>query len=55
MVSDGQSSCTREVVAAPDFQLDGRTVRLIDTPGFDDSDRSDVDVLKTVAMFMAEQ
>lgn len=35
------------------FTLDGQTVTLIDTPGFDDSDRSDADILTLVANYMA--
>jgi hypothetical protein len=34
------------------FELDGRLVRLIDTPGFDDSAISDVDVLEMIAAFL---
>ena len=36
------------------FTLDHRTVTLIDTPGFDDSDRSDADILALVANHMAQ-
>lgn len=35
------------------FTLDGQTVTLIDTPGFDDSDRSDADILTLLAGYMA--
>ena len=38
--------------AAGAFYLDGRRVVLIDTPGFDDTTRSDTDVLKLVAAFL---
>ena len=38
-------------VADP-FHLDGRSVVLIDTPGFDDTTRSDTDVLKMIAAFL---
>lgn len=36
------------------FNLDGQTVTLIDTPGFDDSERSDADILTLVANYMAQ-
>lgn len=43
-------SCT-ENVNVYSFKLDGsRTVHLIDTPGFDDTNRSDADVLKQIAL-----
>lgn len=31
----------------------GRTIRLIDTPGFDDTNRSDTDILKDIAFFLS--
>jgi hypothetical protein len=33
--------------------LDGRSVTLIDTPGFDDTTKSDADVLQMIAIFLA--
>jgi hypothetical protein len=39
-------------VAQP-FELDGRMVALIDTPGFDDTTKSDADVLRMIALFLA--
>ena len=35
------------------FEHAGRRVFLIDTPGFDDTFRSDIDVLKDVAFFFS--
>jgi len=35
------------------FDLDGRRVTLIDTPGFGEITRSDTDVLKEIAEFLA--
>ena len=32
--------------------LDGHRVVLIDTPGFDDSSKSDTDILKIIAAFL---
>jgi predicted GTPase len=47
-------SCTKEVARSPVFTVDGRRVVLIDTPGFDDNEVSDVGTLKQIASFMAE-
>jgi hypothetical protein len=38
---------------ADPFELDGRRITLIDTPGFDDTRKSDTDVLKMIAAFLA--
>ena len=46
-------SCTAEVQLSDMFTLDGRRVLLIDTPGFDDTSKSDTDVLKMIAAFLA--
>ncbi|KAK7033306.1 GTP-binding protein A [Favolaschia claudopus] len=46
-------SCTSVVQVEPPFLLDGRAVTLIDTPGFDDTNRSDADILKQIAAFLA--
>jgi len=46
-------SCTDEVQLADEFTLDERRVVLIDTPGFDDTTKSDTDVLKMIADFLA--
>ena len=46
-------SCTAEVKLADKFILDGRTVTLIDTPGFDDTSKSDTDILKMIAAYFA--
>ncbi|KAF9653408.1 P-loop containing nucleoside triphosphate hydrolase protein [Thelephora ganbajun] len=47
------NSCTAEVQLADEFSLDGRRVILIDTPGFDDTSKSDTDILKMIAAFLA--
>jgi len=47
------ASCTAEVQLADEFSLDGRQVILIDTPGFDDTTKSDTDILKLIAAFLA--
>jgi hypothetical protein len=46
-------SCTKIVQPGNPFILDGRRVVLVDTPGFDDTTRSDIDVLNMIAVFLA--
>ena len=46
-------SCTAEVQVTDKFNLDGRAVALIDTPGFDDTSKSDTEILKLIALFLA--
>ena len=46
-------SCTAEVKLANEFILDGRPVTLIDTPGFDDTSKSDTEILRIIAAFLA--
>ena len=46
-------SCTAEVQVASEFTLDGKAVALIDTPGFDDTSKSDTEILKVIAFFLA--
>ncbi|OAL48587.1 P-loop containing nucleoside triphosphate hydrolase protein [Pyrenochaeta sp. DS3sAY3a] len=47
------SSCTQEVQIA-ETVIGGRRVILIDTPGFDDSDRTEADILRLIANYLAE-
>jgi hypothetical protein len=49
VVGEGLESGTCEVNVALDFELDGRLVTLTDTPGFDDTNRSDSEILATIA------
>ena len=44
---------TSTVQVANAFYLDGHRVTLIDTPGFGDTTRSDIDILKEIATFLA--
>ena len=53
-VGDGLESCTTEVQVSMPFELDGRLVELIDTPGFDDAAMSDVDVLNMIATYLCD-
>ena len=46
-------SCTAEVQVANEFTLDGRQILLIDTPGFDDTNVSDAEILERIAAFLA--
>lgn len=39
-------------VASP-FMLDGKMVTLIDTPGFDDTVKSEAEILRLIADFLA--
>ncbi|KAJ7168445.1 P-loop containing nucleoside triphosphate hydrolase protein [Mycena filopes] len=52
-VGRGLQSCTDTVQVAPSFRLDDQLVTLIDTPGFDDTSRSDTDILTQIASFLA--
>ena len=49
----GLESCTAEVKLANEFTLGGRRVTLIDTPGFDDTTKSDTEILQIIAAFLA--
>lgn len=51
-INEGLKSCTDKVQVAKALNLGGRHIVLIDTPGFDDTVRSDTDVLKMVAAFL---
>lgn len=45
-------SCTYDI-GIHSFQLNGRSIFLIDTPGFDDTHRSDTQILKDIAYFLS--
>lgn len=47
------NSCTSEITTYT-VNISGHVVRLIDTPGFDDSDRSDSDILGVIALTLAK-
>ncbi|KAH8074810.1 P-loop containing nucleoside triphosphate hydrolase protein [Cristinia sonorae] len=53
-VSHGLRSCTKGIEVSPPFEVSGRQVTLIDTPGFDDTSMSDTEVLTTIALFLAQ-
>ncbi|KAI0091154.1 hypothetical protein BDY19DRAFT_862471, partial [Irpex rosettiformis] len=50
----GLESCTSEVQTANSFHLDGHVVTLIDSPGFDDTNRSEAEILREVTSFLAK-
>ncbi|RPB04275.1 P-loop containing nucleoside triphosphate hydrolase protein [Choiromyces venosus 120613-1] len=50
-VGHGLEACTQDVQTAK-TTISGREVWLIDTPGFDDTHRSDVDILSTIATWV---
>ncbi|KAJ7859152.1 hypothetical protein B0H14DRAFT_2747238 [Mycena olivaceomarginata] len=52
-VGSSLQSCTTTVQVASPFKLDGRWISLIDTPGFDDTSRSDTEILTQIASFLA--
>ncbi|KAF7424183.1 hypothetical protein PC9H_009486 [Pleurotus ostreatus] len=51
-VGAGLRSCTSDVQLCKPFEVDGRRVILVDTPGFDDTTKSDTDILSTIASFL---
>ncbi|KIP03502.1 hypothetical protein PHLGIDRAFT_31787 [Phlebiopsis gigantea 11061_1 CR5-6] len=53
--SDGLMSCTEKVELSRPFELDGKEVVLVDSPGFDDTAKSDSDVLNIVTEFLASE
>jgi predicted GTPase len=51
-VGRGLKSCTTEVKSTPAFFVNQRRVMLLDTPGFDDTDKSDFDILEEIAKYL---
>ena len=54
-VGHGLNSCTADVQQSPPFDFDGRQVSFIDTPGFDDTNVSDADILKMITLFLTQK
>ncbi|EKM58577.1 uncharacterized protein PHACADRAFT_253025 [Phanerochaete carnosa HHB-10118-sp] len=52
-VGYGLESCTSEVDVAAPFMLDGKPVTLIDTPGFDDTVKTEAEILRLIAEFLS--
>jgi len=55
-VNHSVESCTQEVQAFARLHPDdsGRKIVLIDTPGFDDSGRTDYEILKTITEWLVK-
>ncbi|KAL3584904.1 hypothetical protein FPOAC2_14685 [Fusarium poae] len=51
-IGHGIDSCTQDIKSVT-FTLDGKQVTLIDTPGFDDTFKSDGDILQLVANYLS--
>ncbi|KAK0610823.1 P-loop containing nucleoside triphosphate hydrolase protein [Immersiella caudata] len=49
----GLKSCTSEVRHYTCMLSPGQNLHLVDTPGFDDTTRSDTDILKDIALFLS--
>lgn len=46
------SSCTKTVLPSDMFEVEGHMVQLVDTPGFNDDELSDAQVLELIADWM---
>jgi hypothetical protein len=53
LVGEGLKACTACVMPSNSFTLAGRRILLIDTPGFDDTTLSDIEVLKRLGLFLS--
>jgi hypothetical protein len=51
-VGHGLGSCTTEVGFSKPLELMGRQIILFDTPGFDDTTRTDVEILAEIGVFL---
>ncbi|CEL59941.1 hypothetical protein RSOLAG1IB_09225 [Rhizoctonia solani AG-1 IB] len=51
-VGNDLESCTQEVTPTKTFQVDGQGVILFDTPGFDDTQLSDTEILQRITAFL---
>lgn len=52
IVSRKLESCTKTVEASDMFEVGGHMVRLVDTPGFNDDELTDAEVLSMIAEWM---
>ena len=53
-VGHGVDACTDVVERSLPFQLEGRQITLVDTPGFDDTTKSDAEILKIISEYLAK-
>ncbi|OBZ66326.1 hypothetical protein A0H81_13775 [Grifola frondosa] len=51
-VGNGLESCTDEIGIATPCKISGKDVLLVDTPGFDDTQKTQADILKEIAAFL---
>ncbi|KDQ18736.1 hypothetical protein BOTBODRAFT_127668 [Botryobasidium botryosum FD-172 SS1] len=51
-IGHGLESCTSEVYVTPAFRLENATIRLIDTPGFDDTTRTNTEILDEICKYL---
>jgi predicted GTPase len=54
-VGGGLKSCTSVVQVSKPIELDDRRIVLVDTPGFDDTNRSDTEILRIISHYLAER
>ncbi|KAG8738701.1 hypothetical protein FRC10_006585 [Ceratobasidium sp. 414] len=52
-VGDDLQACTKDVAVSNKFQIGGRGIHLIDTPGFDDTELSDTEILQRISGFLS--
>ncbi|KAG8738086.1 hypothetical protein FRC10_007297 [Ceratobasidium sp. 414] len=52
LVGDDLGSCTQDIAAGNQFQINGRDIQLIDTPGFDDTELSDTEILQRITGYL---
>lgn len=55
LVSKKRESCTKDVQSCTAFEMDDRTVELVDTPGFSDSKMTDTQVLELIGTWMKDK
>ena len=53
-ISDGLESCTADVSEFEVKDPDGRDVVFVDTPGFDDTYKSDIEILTQIAEWLVD-
>lgn len=54
-MSKKSKSCTRKVQASASFEMDCRIVELVDTPGFNNDEMTDTQVLGMIGEWMKER
>ncbi|KAI9787690.1 MAG: hypothetical protein M1839_000221 [Geoglossum umbratile] len=52
VIGHGVEACTQDILPVT-VEIEGRKVTLIDTPGFDDTYKSDADILQLIANYLA--